>query len=265
MKKTVQNQNRFSITNLTLAGLFIAITVVLKSYLAINLSFTRVSLAWVPIMTIGILLGPVIGGISGAIADIIGFMIFPTGAYFPGFTVAFALVGIIPGLLKKVVLQSKSTYFYLFNSAAVIVLFAASIWALFTKNELVNEKGTILFNKNFFVKVEPKFIEITLLYYILLALVLLLLILLPIILERTFKHSTFFFPFSRLLFIVTTTCVICSLIIDTWSVSMVTGLPILVLLPKRIFTNFFTIPIYSYLVAVLITSLNKYVVKNNNK
>jgi ECF transporter S component (folate family) len=263
--KTLHNQKRFSISNLTLAGLFIAIAVVLKSYLAINLSFTRISLAWVSIMTIGILLGPVIGGISGAIADIIGFIIFPTGPYFLGFTVAYAFVGIIPGLLKKVVLQSKSIYFFLFNSAAVIVFFVASVWALFHKNELILENGTIQFNTNFFLKVDPKYIEISFIYYILIAVVLLLLILLPIFLEKVLKNNQFIFPFARLLFMVTITCIICSLIIDTWSVSKVYSVPILVLLPKRIFVNFISIPIYAYLVAVLLTTLNKYIVKNENK
>jgi ECF transporter S component (folate family) len=42
--------------------------------------------------------GPVIGGLTAVIADILGMMIFPKGAYFPGFTLSAFLTGAIYGL-----------------------------------------------------------------------------------------------------------------------------------------------------------------------
>lgn len=251
--KTLHNQNTISIRNITLAGLLIALAIVLKSYLAINLSFTRISIAWVPIMTAGLLLGPVIGGISGGIADIIGFILYPTGAYFPGFTLAYVMVGLIPGLLKPVVLHSKTIYYYLFHGVSILLLFGASLWALVSKQEVINKEGALFINLNFFIKTEPNYVELTILHYIILFVVLLLLIFVPVIIELLFKKSKFYFSLGKLFFIVIITCITSSIIVDTWAVSQVTGLPILVLLPKRIFTNFFSIPIYTYLVAVLIT------------
>lgn len=55
------------------------------------------------IMYSGMMFGPVIGGIVGALTDILVFLIRPMGGYFPIFTITNALIGIIPGLffLKK--------------------------------------------------------------------------------------------------------------------------------------------------------------------
>lgn len=60
----------------------------------------NISLGVVPVMFAGAALGPVIGLEVGALADIITFLLFPKGgAYFPGFTITYGLIGLIPGLL----------------------------------------------------------------------------------------------------------------------------------------------------------------------
>ena len=52
---------------------------------------------------LGILYGPVIAAIGYGLADVIGALLFPTGAFFPGFTVSAVLTGLIFGwvLYKK--------------------------------------------------------------------------------------------------------------------------------------------------------------------
>ena len=62
-------------------------------------SVLRLSFGGIPIIIAGLMFGPVAGGIVGALADVIGFMINPMGgAFFPGFTLSAALTGALPPL-----------------------------------------------------------------------------------------------------------------------------------------------------------------------
>lgn len=95
------------IRKMAYTGLFIAISVIFTRFFAGNIYLLgifalRLSFGEVPIMLSGILLGPVYGAICGALSDIIGYAINPVGGpYFPGFTLASALTGLIPGLIAK--------------------------------------------------------------------------------------------------------------------------------------------------------------------
>ncbi|MCF8009365.1 MAG: folate family ECF transporter S component, partial [Halanaerobiales bacterium] len=59
----------------------------------------RIGFASLPIIIGGIFFGPVIGGLIGGIADILGYFINPLGAYMPHFTLTSFLTGFIPGLV----------------------------------------------------------------------------------------------------------------------------------------------------------------------
>lgn len=52
-----------------------------------------------PLYLAGILLGPVGGGLVGVVADLVGVLVNPMGAYFPGYTLSSLLTGLIPGLI----------------------------------------------------------------------------------------------------------------------------------------------------------------------
>lgn len=79
-------------------GLFISLQVILTRFLGIETPIIRVSFGFLPLALCGMLFGPLYGGICGAIADILGMLIFPKGAYFPGFTLSTALSGVIYGI-----------------------------------------------------------------------------------------------------------------------------------------------------------------------
>lgn len=85
---------------LVLMGLFIAINVILSRFVTpIDLPYVRVSFGFIATAFSSILLGPILGGLSAAIADILGFFLKPsTGSFFPGFTVSALLAGIFYGL-----------------------------------------------------------------------------------------------------------------------------------------------------------------------
>lgn len=71
---------------LVLMAMLAATQIVLSRFLSINLWNLRIGFSFVPIVVAGMLLGPVGAGLTGAVADIIGATLFPTGAFFPGFT-----------------------------------------------------------------------------------------------------------------------------------------------------------------------------------
>jgi len=85
------------------AGLLTAISIVLTRFFSAPVYIggfysIRLGLGGIPIILSGLLLGPWLGAATGALADLVGMILFPTGgAYFPGFTLSAALSGFIPG------------------------------------------------------------------------------------------------------------------------------------------------------------------------
>lgn len=85
---------------ITTAGLMLAIQMVLSSYGVIEVTDSlKISLAHLAVAPTAMLFGPVAASIQGALSDILGFLLKPTGPYFPGFTLSAALLGLIYGLL----------------------------------------------------------------------------------------------------------------------------------------------------------------------
>lgn len=88
------------------SGLLIALSIILTRVFSANLIVAgipaaRLAAGFVPVMLAGLLLGPYYGLGVGALADIIGYMVFPSGAYFPPITLTSALVGLLPYLIVK--------------------------------------------------------------------------------------------------------------------------------------------------------------------
>ena len=90
--------SKMNISVLTASAFLIALGVVL-SFFRIPLStVTEITLTGLPIAAGGYLFGPWIGILIGALIDICGFFISPKGAFFPGFTISTALMGMIYGM-----------------------------------------------------------------------------------------------------------------------------------------------------------------------
>lgn len=98
------NNRKMSTKTLTQAGFLVAISIVLTRFISImvplagGLPALRLGFGEIPIIMSGLLFGPLVGGISGAIADLIGAWAFPQGPYFPGFTLSSILWGVLPGI-----------------------------------------------------------------------------------------------------------------------------------------------------------------------
>ena len=83
---------------LTIMGLLIALEVVLSRFLSINAWNIRIGFGFVPIAIAGMLFGALQAGIIAAAADVLGATLFPTGPYFPGFTLTAFLTGVVLGI-----------------------------------------------------------------------------------------------------------------------------------------------------------------------
>lgn len=86
---------------LTGSALLIALSIIATRFLSIQTPIVRIGFGGVPIILAGLLFGPGWGFAVGALADLIGFFAFPTGAYFPGFTLSSGLAGAIAPLLLR--------------------------------------------------------------------------------------------------------------------------------------------------------------------
>ena len=83
---------------LIIMAFLIAISVVLTRFCSINTPILRIGFGFMPCAIMGIMYGPLWSGAGYAIADVLGMMIFPNGAYFPGFTLTAFLTGVVYGL-----------------------------------------------------------------------------------------------------------------------------------------------------------------------
>lgn len=97
---------RVATKNMTTIGLLVGISVVLTRFLGVMVPFAgiqalRLSFGNLPVMLAGILLGPAAGALTGAVADLIGAILFPVGPYFPGFTLSAAMSGAIPVIVLR--------------------------------------------------------------------------------------------------------------------------------------------------------------------
>ena len=95
---------------LVVMAFMIAISIVLTRFCSINTPIVRIGFGFLPCAIMGIMYGPLWAGAGYAIADILGMVIFPNGAYFPGFTLTAFLTGLVYGFFyrnREVTLKSS--------------------------------------------------------------------------------------------------------------------------------------------------------------
>ena len=90
--------NKFDVKKLIQISLLIAIEVILTRFCSIQTPIVRIGFGFLPIAIIAIMYGPLSGGIAYAVGDLLGMMLFPSGSYFPGFTLTAFLTGIVYGV-----------------------------------------------------------------------------------------------------------------------------------------------------------------------
>ena len=83
---------------LIVSAQLLALDVVLTRLLAINTPLMKIGLGFAAVALCAILYGPWWAALVAALGDLVGALLFPTGAFFPGFTLTAACTGFIFGL-----------------------------------------------------------------------------------------------------------------------------------------------------------------------
>lgn len=94
----MKKQRKFNIMTITYASFFIGLSVVINTLRIGNVSF-----AGFPIIFSGYVLGPIMGFVVGVLADVLAFIVRPSGFPFnPIFTFTSGLTGMIPVLFTGI-------------------------------------------------------------------------------------------------------------------------------------------------------------------
>ncbi len=118
----MNNGRKINTKTLTQAAFLVALSIALTRFASIMVLPTlRIGFGEVPLMMSGMLFGPIVGGISGAAADLIGIMINPQGPPHFGFTLSSMLWGVIPGLYVMY-FRSKGDNKSLFSPLRVLAI-----------------------------------------------------------------------------------------------------------------------------------------------
>lgn len=135
------------LTAMVSCALLIAIEIVLSRFLSIATPIVKIGFDFAPMALAGMLFGPLYGCAVGALADFLGANLFPTGPFWPGFTVVAGLSGLAYGLLlhRKAGVQWSRMATVLRIAAAVLIVTLLLQLGLDTVNLM------LLLDKGFFV------------------------------------------------------------------------------------------------------------------
>ena len=128
------------------SSLFIALGVILSRFVSVpalfGLPFLKISFSPSIVMFSSIYLGPFFGLIVGSLVDIIGALLFPTGAFNPLYTIPAALTGLMPGLvyifIRKIKLEDKFPFVSLISISAFDIFI---IFFMIFNNSIKSERS----------------------------------------------------------------------------------------------------------------------------
>lgn len=229
------------------ASLLTAISIILTRVFSImvplaGLPALRIEFGMLPLIITGILYGPFWGGLAGIIADLIGVMINPMGAYFPGFTLSSMLWGALPGILYSLVKKNNFKINYNIINGAVLTMIATGIvFVLFDNKVLAVKDGA------YYMYDKP----MSIIYPILYILIVGLFIAIPFFMTRGGEVRDKAYSIDKIAFMITVPYIVISLGLNTLWLSMMFDKGFIAFLPGRIIAAFVMIPLHSAIVYTL--------------
>ncbi len=97
----------FSVRNLVMMALLVAIQIILARYLSIQSEAFRVSFETIPLALAGMWLGPLAGVIVALVADILGTVLSGIGLYFPPLSLGPMVFAFLCGISAKYIFRSS--------------------------------------------------------------------------------------------------------------------------------------------------------------
>lgn len=87
-----------NLRSLTAIGMLVALRIALGFVATIRITeHIKIGFSIFPTSVLCMMFGPVVGGIAGGVADLVGFFLKPSGAFFPGYTLDCVVAGMIYG------------------------------------------------------------------------------------------------------------------------------------------------------------------------
>lgn len=130
------------IRKIIISALLLAASVVINRFLSINTSILSIGFTFVPLMLAGIILGPKYSIIIATLADLIGALLFPFGAYFVGYTISALLTGLVYGIFlyrKDGFKPDKKFYLHLLIAILIVTIIINgglnTLWLLLTSKK----------------------------------------------------------------------------------------------------------------------------------
>ncbi|WP_010632579.1 folate family ECF transporter S component [Sporolactobacillus vineae] len=136
------------INRLTLAALVIALSVVIGSFFIPVAANLHISFNFLVVAFGSMIYGPFVGIIAGAVIDIIGYILHPFGAFFPGYTLSSMLGCLIYALFLY---RSRITVLRIFL-AKLIVNFGVNVGLGCLWSAMLMGKGYLFFLANSLIK-----------------------------------------------------------------------------------------------------------------
>lgn len=107
-------------TRLVVMAFLVALEIILTRFCSINTPILRIGFGFLPVSMMGILYGPIWAAMGYAVGDILGMLIFPSGVFFPGFTVTAVLTGLVFGFFLHD--KEKITWKNVLPASLIIIL-----------------------------------------------------------------------------------------------------------------------------------------------
>lgn len=92
-----ENKSFFTTRTMVTLAILVAMEIVLSRFLSINAWNIKIGFNFVPVVIAAMLYGPIGGAVVAALGDLLGALLFPIGAFFPGFTLTACLTGLVFG------------------------------------------------------------------------------------------------------------------------------------------------------------------------
>ena len=135
----MSNLSNVDTKKLTTVALLTATEIILSRFLSIATPIVKIGFGFVPLAMVAMLYGPLWAGFAGAMADFLGAVIFPIGAYFPGFTATAFLKGVCYGVFLH---RKEITWKHLIVAVSIVCLvFNLGLNTLWVK--IITGKGYI--------------------------------------------------------------------------------------------------------------------------
>lgn len=225
-------------------GLMIAIGIVLSSILSIsyppNSTIIRFGIGFLPLIIISITLGPKLGFYAAIIQDLLGYVIyiwifgFPSGPFFPGFTLNAIIYGVIPYFIYNLSISNKRILSF-FNFGLLFIFLVAAIWGLIRIDWIIS----LVENK---LSEGQIFSPIVIYLILIIGLIGIISTLIFVFLKRKENEKA-----QKIIFTVIILQIIVTLLLTPLWVSIIYTIPFLPQLPLRIIKMPFEIFIYSIL------------------